>query len=109
MKFSCTTAVIVGAALVVSGNAFGQGSDAILDLLMKKGVITQREANEVREQLDQQNAQTVEMFNKVKVASWIDQVKWYGDFRLRLDYISQEESLNKPDRLRWRFRLRPGV
>ena len=51
MKFSCTTAVIIGAALVVSGSAFGQGSDAILDLLIKKGVITQHEANEVREQL----------------------------------------------------------
>ena len=109
MKFSCTTAVIVGAALVVSGNAFGQGSDAILDLLIKKGVITQREANEVREQLDQQAAQQVELYNKSKVSGWLDALVFSGDLRLRAEYFKFEDSLNQSDRLRFRYRLRFGV
>ena len=49
-------AVIAGVVLVLAGTAHGQGSDAILDLLIKKGVINQREANDVREQLDQRRA-----------------------------------------------------
>jgi hypothetical protein len=66
MKFKV---VFLSAAVAVGGSTYGQGSDAILDLLIKKGVITQREANEVREQLDQQTAQTVEMYSKAKTAS----------------------------------------
>jgi hypothetical protein len=100
------TAVIVGIVLATASVSFGQSSDAILDLLVKKGVITQREANEAREQLDQQAQQTVEMYSKTKASSWLDCLSFSGDLRLRAEYFSYEDSLNKPDRLRWRYRLR---
>lgn len=102
-------AVIAGVVLVLAGTAHGQGSDAILDLLIKKGVINQREANDVREQLDQQTAQTVEMYSKTKAASWLDALVFSGDLRLRGEYFDFEQSLNKPDRLRFRYRLRLGI
>lgn len=102
-------AVIMGAVVTVGSSAYGQGSDAILDLLIKKGVITQREANEVREQLDQQAAQQVELYNKSKVGNWLDALVFSGDLRLRAEDFHFEDSLNQADRLRFRYRLRFGV
>ena len=106
MKFK---AVIMGVVLAVAGNAYGQSGDAILDLLIKKGIITQSEANEVREQLDKDTAQTVELYNKTKVASWIDEMKWSGDLRLRGEYFDNKDQTTQIDRLRFRVRLRLGV
>jgi hypothetical protein len=103
MKFK---AVIAGLVLCAGHAVFGQSSDAILDLLIKKGIITQREANEAREQLDQQTQQTVEMYSKTKALSWLDCLSFTGDLRLRSEFFSYEDSLNKADRLRWRYRLR---
>ncbi len=39
--------VVISAALFTGSAAFGQSGDAILDLLTKKGVISQKETNEV--------------------------------------------------------------
>jgi len=101
--------IIVSVAAAVLALSSAQGNDAILDLLIKKGVITQREANEVREQLDVQMAQTVEMYNKGKFSSWLDGVKFSGDLRLRADNISSEDYAKTSDRLRFRYRLRLGM
>jgi hypothetical protein len=102
-------AVMAGVVLVATGTSYGQSSDAILDLLIKKGVINQREANEVREQLDQQTQQAVEMYSKTKAGSWLDGLVFTGDLRLRGEYFDLEKSLNQADRLRFRYRLRYGV
>ena len=101
--------LILSMVVAVSSTTSGQGSDAILDLLIRKGVITQREANEVREQLDQQAAQQVELYNKSKVGSWLDALAFSGDLRLRAEDFQFEDSLNLPARLRFRYRLRFGV
>jgi hypothetical protein len=110
---------VLAAAVVTGGTAFGQSSDAILDLLMKKGIINQREANEVREQLDQQAAQTVEMYNKVKTSSWVNSIQFFGDGRLRYEWragkgtASGVDSLANPldnaDLDRFRYRVRFGL
>src|SRR5207244_1764780 len=39
----------------------------------------------------------------------IDEIKWSGDLRMRLDEIYAEPSLNAADRLRWRLRFRFGA
>lgn len=100
---------VLSAALLTSSAAFAQSSDAILDLLIKKGVINQREANDVREQLDQQTQQAVEMYDKTKVASWLDTLKWSGDLRLRAEYFDNDDQANTTDRWRFRYRLRLGL
>lgn len=94
---------------MLTSTVHSQGADAILDLLIKKGVITQREANEVREQLDQQTAQTVEMYSKSKVASFLDAMSFGGDLRLRAEYFDNEDQANRNDRWRFRYRLRLGI
>ena len=119
MKLNQRTATaVISAALLTGSAAFGQSGDAILDLLTKKGVITQREANQAREQLDVQNAQTVEAYNKVKVSSWVNSLQFYGDGRLRYEWrqgtgnAGTKATLGFSDNAdldRFRYRLRFGV
>jgi hypothetical protein len=99
----------LGATLCWGGVAHGQASDAILDLLIKKGVINQREANEVREQLDRDTATTVQLYGKTKASSWVDALAFSGDLRLRTEYFDNEDQTNRNDRWRFRYRLRLGV
>ncbi|MCX7887808.1 MAG: putative porin [Verrucomicrobiae bacterium] len=109
MKHRLAIALTAGLILGSVRHTCGQGADAILDLLVRKGIITQREANDVREQLDMQMAQAVEVYGKGKFATWLDAVKFSGDLRLRIDDIMPEDSLRQPDRLRFRYRLRLGL
>ena len=110
-----TVTAVISAALLTGGAAFGQSGDAILDLLTKKGVISQKEANDAREQLDVQNAQTVDAYNKIKTSSWVNSLQFFGDGRLRYEYRGGSGTYNTPagadnaDLDRFRYRLRFGV
>lgn len=88
---------------------YGQGNQAVLDLLLRKGLITSQDVQEVKAKLDTDMAQAVEQYNKTKVASWVDRLTFYGDLRLRADDTAYESSLHKADRLQFRIRLRLGV
>lgn len=114
MKTTSSLNATLAAALLTGTVALGQGSDAILDLLIKKGVINQREANEAREQMDRQTAETVEMYSKTKTSSWLDSLTFSGDLRLRTEYFDFEKNPTTglkltQDRMRFRYRLRFGV
>jgi hypothetical protein len=54
--------------------------------------LTQKEANDIREQSDREMAQTADMHNKVKVSKWVDSLTWYGDARLRYEQRSGQGS-----------------
>ena len=106
---------VISAALLTGGAAFGQSGDAILDLLTKKGVISQKEANDAREQLDAQNAQTFDAYNKIKVSSWVNNLQFFGDGRLRYEWRSGTgnagtgAAYDNASLDRFRYRLRFGV
>jgi len=95
--------------MLAASGAHAQSGDAILDLLIKKGVINQREANEVREQLDKDTATAVEAHSKMKTSSWLDVMTLSGDLRLRGEFFDNEDQSNTNDRTRFRYRLRLGL
>jgi hypothetical protein len=112
-KFVQASAIVCG-VLVSTLSARAQSGDAILDLLLKKGMISSNEAKEVRSQADAQMAQTLKQYNKVKLPGWIDSMKFYGDLRLRADSINFETDPATgqpylPNQLLWRYRLRLGM
>jgi hypothetical protein len=113
MKGNCLRSVIVvlsAATMLAFGRAANaEDPNAILDLLEHKGIITHDEAQQARTYYDKQQKDAVVKYDKTKVSSWIDEMKWSGDLRLRAQYLSPEDDLNKPDRLRWRLRLRTGA
>jgi len=107
--------LITMAACLIAGaiTARAQDAGALLDLLVKKRLITDQEAEEVRGELTKDAAAT--SAGKLKLSTPITEVELYGDMRVRYEARQGEtgapSTLDKPndtlrrDRERYRFRL----
>jgi len=84
--------------LVVTGIATAQSSESLLKKLVEKGVLTEAEAGELRNEANAENT--------IKPNSWVDSITFKGDLRLRYDhtYDSASNGRSAEDRLRYRFR-----
>ena len=98
--------VAVGLGLVSGTVARGQSSDALIDKLVNKGVLTVDEAQELRKEAD--DGFTAAYKSKSGMADHVDAVRLNGDFRGRYDGI-YKDAPGIVDRNRWRYRLRFGV
>jgi len=76
--------------------ARAQDAGALLDLLVKKRLITDQEAEEVRGELMKESAQT--SAGKWKLSTPLTELELYGDVRLRYNYVGGETK----DRGQWR-------
>jgi hypothetical protein len=107
-------------ALAMAGAARAQENDALLDALVKKGVLSSKEAQDVRADEDKQYSESA--MSKISLSSSIKSITFYGDLRLRYELRDGTVSpgdLNganavyghgdSQDRSRWRYRLRFGV
>jgi hypothetical protein len=93
-------------ALAFAASARAQTSDALIDKLVDKGILTAKEAKELREEADSG-------FNKAFAAKtglpdWVTSLKFSGDFRGRFEKHNVDNPANS-DRNRFRYRLRFGV
>lgn len=93
---------------------------ALIDALVRKGVLTEKEAQEIQAEVEKQQAsQATDQTspdNVIKLGNWIQELDIYGDIRLRNYYQNNEPQLPPPlsqtnfdrhvQRDRWRFRLR---
>lgn len=99
-----------------------QDAGALLDLLVKKKLISDQEAEEVRAELTKQVSETSS--GKWKLSTPITEIELYGDIRLRYQYNGGQTDDNSPlaakangvaghddwqERERERYRLRLGV
>jgi len=94
---------------LASSFAMAQDNGALLDLLVKKKVITESEADKVRTDLDTQQADS--SLNKLKLTDAVTSMTLGGDFRLRYQYNRLDHQLptntaNADQQSRWRYRLR---
>jgi hypothetical protein len=109
------TLIAAAASLLLSTVARAQDNGALLDLLVRKGVINDQEAEEVRAELTKEYASS--SAGKWKLSTPITELELYGDARLRYELRSGEtaapDPLNKPgdtfQRNRERYRLRIGL
>jgi hypothetical protein len=106
----------LSAALLTAGmlmpSAHAQSADALLDKLVDKGVLTVKEAQELREQSDDGFHKAFQA--KTGMPDWVNQMKISGDVRGRWDFIKAENDapgVGEPnkDRSRFRYRLRVGA
>jgi len=119
-KFVLIAAIV--SFLAPSMSVFAQDAGALLDLLVKKKLITDQEAEEVRAELTKQVSET--SGGKWKLSTPITEVELYGDIRLRYQYNGGQTTDNSPlgahvngiaghddsqERERERYRLRLGV
>ena len=85
-----------------------QDSGALLDLLVKKKVLSDQEAEEVRADLVKEYTNT--SAGKINISAPVKELKIYGDTRLRYEYRVAQNQGNSHDsaggdRFRYRFRL----
>lgn len=92
---------------------------ALIDALVRKGVLTDKEAQQIQAEVEKQSSQANDQNspnNILKLGNWINELDIYGDIRLRNYYQNNGLQLPQPpgqtnydrnqQRDRWRFRLR---
>jgi hypothetical protein len=95
-----TVAILAGFALVET--AEGQSSESLLKKLVEKGVLTEAEAGELRNETNAENV--------IKPNSWVDSITFKGDLRLRYEQKHQDwNSGGQLSRQRMRYRFRYGA
>ena len=108
--------VAMAVGLICSASvAHAQDSGALLELLVKKGLITDQEAEDVRADLVKENAAT--SAGKLKLSTPVTELELYGDARVRYEIRTGEagapDTLSRPgdntQRNRFRYRLRLGL
>jgi hypothetical protein len=98
-------AVALGAAAALcSLDAQGQTAEALMDALVRKGILTEQEAEDIKSDLAKENKAFVKVRSAGKETVSLD---IYGDFRTRLEgFYSDDPAI--VDRTRFRYRLRLG-
>jgi hypothetical protein len=86
--------------------AQAQSSDALLDKLVQKGILTQQEAADLRKEASSDFTKAYQV--KTGLPSWVTSLRIGGDFRGRYDMI-QGDNEDFRDRHRFRYRLRAGA
>lgn len=106
----------ITAALLCAGSAVAQDSGALIDLLVKKGVLNNQEAEDLRVELTKDFV-TNTSAGKLNLSSSIADFKLSGDMRMRYEFNNQSPELatggyavsNETSRTRFRFRLNGDV
>jgi hypothetical protein len=98
-----------GLALGASTAALAQDSGALLNLLTKKGIITDQEAEDLRAELTSEFAANTSA-GKLDMSSSLTKFRIAGDLRVRYQYDNEESNpagaAGNMDRSRYRYRFR---
>jgi len=91
------------ASVAFGTGAMAQSSDALLDKLVEKGILTTKEANELKEETDKGFTTAYQV--KSGMPDWVTSLRFTGDFRGRFEENNAENDLYI-DRNRYRYRVR---
>src|SRR5438552_7581438 len=102
----------VAASALCSVNTQAQSADALLDKLVEKGILTTKEANDLKRESDQNFTKAYQV--KSGMPDWVTSLKLGGDFRARYEgnYYENDDPSARPfstQRDRYRYRLRFGA
>ena len=110
--FAALVAALPHGSAAAPAPAVPEGQSALVDALVKKGVLSQQEADDIRADLakDEQNSSA----SKLQISSFIEKLRLYGDMRLRYQYQNARTTTDYTnnageDRNRYRYRLRLGA
>src|SRR5712691_1912580 len=88
MFFKKIVFVAMAVSLFGAAAARAQDNGALLELLVKKGLITDQEAEDVRADLLKENAAT--SAGKLKLSTPLTELELYGDARMRYEIRTAE-------------------
>ena len=108
-KRAALAAGVVSTTLIGVTAGQAQSVDSLLDKLVDKGVLSTKEAAELREESDRNFTKAYQV--KSGMPDWVTALKINGDFRGRYDGIFFENDVNPSavDRERFRYRFRLGL
>src|SRR5215469_14180319 len=78
------TLVFALASMSMSARAQSKGDQALLDALVRKGVLTEKEAESITADLTRD--QQANFGTKIQIGDWVKELKLSGDLRLRYQY-----------------------
>ncbi len=100
-------ALLVGAAVMFStSQSHAQSADALIDKLVDKGILSAREAQDLRDEADKNFTTSVQA--KLGMPDWVSGYRISGDMRARYEHLSSDNAAFV-DRERFRYRLRFGI
>jgi hypothetical protein len=108
-KYSKLMLAAAGVTAVMAGTsttAFAQSADALIDKLVDKGILSVKEANELRNETDKNF--TTAMSTKNGMPEWVTALKFNGDVRGRYESFYFDNPAGV-DRQRFRYRMRFGA
>jgi hypothetical protein len=105
LKWAAAAAGTLASAICAT-NVQGQSADALLDKLVDKGILSQKEANELRDESDAGFRKAYQV--KSGMPDFVTALKINGDFRGRYENFNSENN-SFIDRSRFRYRLRLGM
>jgi len=91
-----------------AATAAAQDSGALIDALVRKGVLKDQEAEQIRSQLSRDYAANTPA-GKLNISSSVKELKLSGDVRLRYQYDNQQAQTDTGESQRTRYRLRLRV
>src|SRR6267143_1270543 len=109
-KFLCTFAAILSFC-VVNHAACAEVSDPTLDLLVKKGIITQDEAAKAKAEAEAMRTNMMAMppTSKWKISNAIKNIELFGDLRLRYEQREAKAASGRIELDRGRYAARIGL
>jgi hypothetical protein len=84
---------LAGLIALTTGAAFGD-DQALIDALVRKGILTQKDADKIENEVSKNPAVVPAPSSPLKLAPWIKELKLSGDLRLR--YQWDEEQAQEP-------------
>ena len=107
-----TTGLCLGAAALVPGAPAQSPNDALIDQLVKKGILTQAEASDLKKESASNFSKSYHV--QTGLPEWVTSLKLTGDIRTRFEafYAHAEDATGNDlfvDRNRLRFRARLGI
>jgi hypothetical protein len=109
-SYNTKYSVLAGTAatILLSSNSHAQSSDALIDKLVDKGILSQKEAQDLRDEADKDFKTAFQA--KMGMPDWVSSYKISGDIRGRYEQFSGLDGNNVlVDRSRFRYRLRFGI
>ena len=82
--------------------------DALIKKLIEKGILTEKEADQIKGEIVADEKSIRETNNKTDIPQWVQDLKLKGDFRLRSQWSHRNDSADQ-DRNRGRLRYRLGL
>lgn len=109
-------AFALGGLLAFAATGVRADDSALLDVLVKKGILTKQEAEKLEAEVSKEPAPTQGgLESRIKIGDWVQEIDLYGDMRFRDYYQNYEQQLpsvgtafdksKQTQRLRFRLRL----